>query len=561
MLVVLMLKDKLLKLKLPSKVSGNYSIIDNDFNYLNVESRNNTWIIKSNKNVSILKNQKESYEEVQLVNNSFFALNFTKIKDRGFIYCTDIYDKTFTQFTINGTNDLIIDNTGNCNIQYKTNLINGQQFKLTNKNRMWYFEAIGNSTSYVNNTIVNAPRPLKNGDVIFIYGLKLIYLSNTLFINNPNNAVFTNERFLPVKKEKAVPFIEDEDELEIEEREDEYFLRAPNIRSVIEREIINVDAPPSEEKVDDTPIAYVVGPMLSMGMISVVTLVSALNTYSSGKSSFGDILPSLAIAVAMLSGILIWPILNRRYQNKKKRKLEQKRQDKYSDYIDKKSKSIDDIMIKQRKILSENYPDVKECERIIIKRDMRLFERRIDNVDFLKVRLGIGSLPLDVDIRYPEEHFTMEDDNLVGILNKLVNKSKLLDNVPITFSFLENRISAIVDEANIIKKNNYLHYLLMQLTTFHSYDELKIVFLLNDKTNIDMNYIKMMPHVWDNSKSFRFVADNIDGMKEISLYLEEVLKSRTNVDRSFGTKLNYTDYDTYYLIITDDYKKAINSKL
>ena len=560
MLVVLMLKDKLLKLELPNKIIGNYTIADNDI-FVNIESNNNSWIMKSNKNTKILKNQKEMYNEVELSKYSFYPLLFSKSGDRGFIYCTDVYDETITQFMINGGEELQISNKLGASIQYQTNLIDNQQFRLTNSNKYWYFEPIGNSISYINDKIVVSQQPLKNGDIIFIYGLKIIYIANTLLINNPNNTVTTNERLIPVKKETAVSFIEDDEEIDMEIADDEYFLRAPNIRSVIEREVINVDAPPAEEKPDDTPIAYVIGPMLSMGMISMVTLVSALNNYSSGKSSFGDILPSLAIAVAMLSGIIVWPILNRRYQNRKKLKLERKRQDKYSEYIKKKSKIIDDIMLKQRKILTDNYPDVKECERIIIKKDMRLFERRIDNSDFLRIRLGIGMLPLEVDIRYPEEHFTMEDDALLGILNSLVNKSKLLDKVPITFSFLENRISAIVDEADIIKKNNYLHYLLMQLTTFHSFDELKIVFLLDENTEIDVNYVKMMPHVWNNSKTFRYIADNVDDMKEISLYLEEILKSRMNHDRDFGTKMNYTDFDTYYLIITDDYKKAINLQI
>ena len=561
MLVVLMLKEKLLKLRLPNKISGNYLINDNYKNYVNIESDNNFWKVKGNKNVKILKNQSENYNEVTLSVNSFYVLSFSKTGDKGFLYCTDIYDNSFTQFNVNSANELIINNSSNSNIQYKTNLINGQQFKIYNKNKAWYFEAQANSTSYINDSIVTSSQILKNGDVIFIYGLKIIYLANTFIINNPNNNVFTNEKLLPLKKENAVPFIEDEDEIDIEEKEDEYFLRAPNLRGVIEREVINVDAPPAEEKIDDTPIAYVIGPMLSMGMISMVTLFSALNTYSSGKSSFGDIVPSLAISIAMLSGILIWPILNRRYQNRKKRKLEQKRQDKYRNYINKKSKEIDEIMTKQRQILSSNYPDVKECERIIIKKDMRLFERRIVNQDFLKVRLGVGNIPLDVDIRYPEEHFTMDDDKLVGILNQLVNKSKLLDNVPITFSFLDNKISAIVDENDIIKKNNYFHYLLMQLIAFHSYDELKIVWFLDEHTDIDVNCVKMLPHVWNNSRTFRFIADNTDDMKEISLYLEEILKERTSNEKNFGTKTRYTDFSTYYLIITDDYKKASNLQI
>ena len=48
MLVILMLRDKLLKLKLPNKISGNYIISDNNLNYINVESDNNIWKIKLN---------------------------------------------------------------------------------------------------------------------------------------------------------------------------------------------------------------------------------------------------------------------------------------------------------------------------------------------------------------------------------------------------------------------------------------------------------------------------------------------------------------------------------
>lgn len=562
MLVVLMLKDKLIKKSLPNRINGNYIIKENEKNYINIEGTDSGWRIKSNKNARILKNEKETYNEVILQNDSFYVLNFTKTGDRGFIYCSDIYDMSFTQFSVSNTNELLISNNQNSSIQYNTNIINGQGFKIANKNRYWMFEKNNNSIAYINDKIVTNPQILYNGDVIYIYGLKIIYLANTFFINNPNNLVSTSQNLIPIKKEKAVPFIEDEDELELEERDEDYFLRAPNIRSVIEKEVLNVDAPPIEEKEDDTPIAYVIGPMLSMGMISVVTLFSALSSYASGRSSFSAVIPSLVIAAAMLSGIMIWPILNRRYQNKKKRKKEKKRQAKYSEYIKNKSKQIDEIMVEQRKILSENYPDAKECERIIIKKDMRLFERRIDNQDFIKVRLGIGTVPLDIDIRYPEEHFTMDEDNLMGTLNKLVNKSKMLDNVPIAYSFVTNKISAIIDENDLIKKNNFLHNLLIQLTTFHSYDELKIVFLLNKDSDIDINYAKMMPHVWNNSKTFRFVANNIEDMKETSLYLEEILQGRLNKENTFGAAKNkYTDYDNYYLIITDDYKNAVNLQI
>ena len=113
-------------------------INDNDKNYVNIESDNNFWKVKGNKNVKILKNQSENYNEVTLSVNSFYVLSFSKTGDKGFLYCTDIYDSTFTQFNISNANELIVSNSGKCNIQYQTNLINGQQFRFYQKNRFWY---------------------------------------------------------------------------------------------------------------------------------------------------------------------------------------------------------------------------------------------------------------------------------------------------------------------------------------------------------------------------------------------------------------------------------------
>ena len=53
-LLNLMLKDRLLNLKLPNRVSGNYSITYNNIVYISVEGEDGVWKIRSNKNVKIL---------------------------------------------------------------------------------------------------------------------------------------------------------------------------------------------------------------------------------------------------------------------------------------------------------------------------------------------------------------------------------------------------------------------------------------------------------------------------------------------------------------------------
>ena len=42
----------------------------------------------------------------------------------------------------------------------------------------------------------------------------------------------------------------------------------------------------------------------------------------------------------------------------------------------------------------------------------RSYIREIKQDDFLTIRAGVGNVPLKLDISYPEEHFTLDDDNL-----------------------------------------------------------------------------------------------------------------------------------------------------
>ena len=70
--------------------------------------------------------------------------------------------------------------------------------------------------------------------------------------------------------------------------------------------------------------------------------------------------------------------------------------------------------------------------------------------------------------------------------------------------------------------------LILQLITFHSYEDLKIVFLLRKDNQKRWEHFKMLPHVWNNTKDIRFFSDDYDEMKQISAYLESVFQERNN---------------------------------
>ena len=67
----------------------------------------------------------------------------------------------------------------------------------------------------------------------------------------------------------------------------------------------------------------------------------------------------------------------------------------------------------------------------------------------------------------------------------------------------------------------------------------------------------MLPHIWSNIKDIRFFSDDYLEIKEISRYLEEIIKERKSKEQE---NVDYKLFAPYYLIITDDYKniKKIN---
>ena len=149
-------------------------------------------------------------------------------------------------------------------------------------------------------------------------------------------------------------------------------------------------------------------------------------------------------------------------------------------------------------------------------------------------------------------NFTMEQDDLQELQNELIEKTKTIENVPITISLKDEKIVGLIENSNK-DIETFLQEMLVQLMAFHSYDELKFVFMLKKDRIQDWKYIKMLPYVWDKYNSFRFLGtDYQDNMEDISNYLEKEFnerKAKTN-DRS--------EYKPYYLIITDDYRKIEN---
>lgn len=286
-------------------------------------------------------------------------------------------------------------------------------------------------------------------------------------------------------------------------------------------------------------------------------MINTVNGRASGNASIGTTILSIFTTLILLIGMLGFPVLTMRWEKNRKKKHEEKRQTRYKEYLKQKNAQINEIKQKQKSILYKNYSDTEDCVEIIMQKQPKLWKRKIDSFDFLSVRIGIGNVPLNINVQYPEERFTMEDDNLTDLLKEIADNSKMIDSAPFIVSLAEKNItSIIVKDQKILEK--FIQNLIIQLIAFQSYEDLKLVFLIGNENERFLEYVKMLPHVWSNIKDIRFYAENYNEMQEISKYLEEELKTRANYIDRYS---DYKSFSPYYLVITDDYRKVQNLKI
>ena len=545
-------------LNLPEKIKGQYWLNDIDEKgrnrkVISFEAIQNEWVIKSNSMVNILDAEGKVIPSAVLKEINFLNLQYTENCGRDankiaflFTGCVDASSICYTKYILPSTGVEVsfrIGRDADSNFFYNNKFVSGRHASLSYVgNGNWHIEDM-NST---NGTYVNGKRiqscDLKAGDCIYIMGLKIIIGHNYIATNNPESKLRIHSQslmqYLPQK-------VRENDLVLLSPTEKEYFFRPPRFYREIEQTQIKIDAPPQPQKLDEVPMALMMGPSLTMGMTSMSTGILAVSNVINNGGSMTQALPSALMSVSMLLGTVLWPILTKKYEKKQRVKNENKRQEKYLAYLDQVRDLIRREIKTQSDILNENNTSPEDCLTRVLQRSTRLWERVIGQKDFLTVRLGVGKLPLNAEIKYPEKRFTLEDDNLQDAMLALGIEPKNLENVPVGVSLLNNIVVGVYGEREYT--SSMLKTIILQLTTLQSYDELKIIMITGKNFEEEWNFMRYIPHCWTDDKTTRFFATSQDDVKELSTYLEKTILTREDNGR------REEDFTApYYVVIITD---------
>ncbi len=537
MLITLVCKEKLHSINIPDKCNGKYWFTDNDRSIsenrlLSVEADEdrNRWVIKSTLTVTLYdKNQRET-DEVELHTGDLYFVRFGARKDNsGVIFVEDSEDESiiYTKFMVKRDGEIRIGRSDKSNqIVINNPIVSASHGILTLDKGAWKIvENIDTNGIYVNGKRVVGNQLLRYGDVIYIFGVKIIVEAGFIAINNPNESVRLDSNIFELCS------VDDYvDNSKLTEKKENYYFRSPRfIRSITPLEL-KVDMPPQQEKSDDVPIVLTLAPSMVMGVASFsMGIFTLVNTVNSGGNIMNSV-PTLIMSISMLIGMIVFPFIMKKRESKIKVKKEKLRKEKYLKYLENLKNEVRRHKKYQEEILKENNPPILDKIRQENFWSAGLWGKNSEQSDYLYVRLGSGNALMQENISFPEERFALDDDEMRSELFAFQAKEKLLLDVPVGID-LKNELCVGIagDNKSII---NALNNIIMQIALLHGYDEVKLVCICEEKDFKQIEYVKDLWHVWDNRGIDRFIACNEDEARELSVMMNKIIQKRRESDIS-----------------------------
>lgn len=265
----------------------------------------------------------------------------------------------------------------------------------------------------------------------------------------------------------------------------------------------------------------------------VITFLMALTQQSmfmmlSIAMTVVTLLVSLSSAVAQI----------RKYKQKKK-----EREKKYLQFIVDRRSDLGLSREQQIKAMNEMSPEPTACIHRINQIDSRLWERTPSSPDFLSLRIGIGSVPLAVNIKYTKQAIIMDNDPLLMEPQRLALEYERVQDVPVAINLMSSEICGIAGEED--KTAEIAMLLLLQIFTHHGYDDVRVVVLAADDGVDRWNWIRFLPHLWDDRFESRYLLCGKAMAHQVLGELYTVLKDR-ELKTVGGTAL------PHYVFIVED---------
>lgn len=476
--------------------------------HLFLYKRNGKWFAKS-KTSDVLSHEREIKDgDVFLLNREKKIAVSIFGKDMDAVQTLDIMDKE----------KVMLGRGAQCDLILPGNNISRQHAVITREAGAFVLEDNHSlNGTFLNQKKVEQKEYLKEGDNIAIGHYNIRFSQGKLSIRD-----MEEEEAAPMEKAAEYPH---------------WFRRSPRLQWDLPRDVINIQNPPQETmKPESSWLSALASPVV---MVIVMAVMVGLSVMS----------PMMLIFTVPMSLVTVFlTVTNSKRQKKKYKEREALRNSKYGAYLDDIEEQVRKLKSRQTTALQLANPSLGECVKILETRDTRLWNRRLSDADFMQLRVGVGEGSVSFEVKGQQDSFTLEEDSLLTRAKKIVEESKSLPDVPIVCDVYQDKLIGVIGERR--EAVRLVKNMILQAVTSHSYEELKLVSVFSKREAAEWDWVKWLPHSFDEAREQRFVSSTGSGADALLKKLEEILKQRSMEDREGNV------FSPYYLFIFTEMELA-----
>ena len=408
------------------------------------------------------------------------------------------------------------------------------KYEKTIEGPSWTLECKSSYGIYMNGRLVSGQEKLQYGDVLDLYGFRIIGLGEILGIEHvgiPGAEITTT--LAPVDRD-TLKWLSNLSVYSAETETETLFNPPPRAGAEFSGEEIEIEGPPAPQEIRERSVLSVIGP--SFTMVIPMLLGTVLTGYSGPMG--------LVVVLGSAAGMAFWAVKNMQDQKKETEQKEQRRLDRYHAYLTEKENEIRTVYNESTETLNRLYPSANQCLEYDSTRGS-LWSRNPHQDDYYRVRLGIGELPLPQAIKVPQKRFSLVEDDLAEQPGAIRDKYEKMRDVPVGIDLSEHNVFGIIGGDSIGGCYQVLLSLIAQITANYNCSDVKIVFLCDGSVAAErrlLNDIKWFPHLWSDDKTMRYAGDSEGSIKEVLRALSPVWKERWEVARDEKKPVEFPRY-------------------
>lgn len=480
---------------------------------LSLQLIGNQWHIQCIESLYISSLGKEEVkQDVPIQHGAFLKIFDTKSNDYilsiSFLYDFDLSNFVFdTIVDIRSLNKLIIGNEKGAQIFLSSKYIESEFIALThNKNGGFQLDPMNapksatlNGSRIFDATVVTEYDFIGIADYVF-------YLKNGVFYTALRNDIAFNGVSAQPLRDETPAF--------------EYpkLNRSPRMLYAFDKTAIEILNPPKKPEKPRDNLILQLSPALLMIAVTVVTRSGIIQGLGSGNPSF--LIFSLAtMAVGIFTSIISFVNNRKGY----KKSIEEWEQD-YRAYIENKRNEIEIERQEEQLALIDVYPSSEAMRELVKTFSGRIFERSLNDDDFLYVRAGMGAIPAMREVTSRQEEHIKIDNELMLIPDQMCKEYANLRNAPVLLHLCQSGAVGVVGSKE--ERYDFFKSMLLDICVEHSYEDVKIVVLVPDGEKDKYEWIKWMPHISTSGGDCRGIVCDDESRDEIFETLYAIMTER-----------------------------------